>query len=68
MLNKEFFDKYFRNHSELVLYTEDNIRITISKDYHFHLNGGHTDFDIYDSMDLEELCKYHKLSIEKYRD
>lgn len=44
MLNKEFFDKHFKMHNRLVLYTPENIKITISKAYHFHLNGGHQDF------------------------
>ena len=68
MLNKEFFDKYFKFHNKIILYTKDNIPLTISKAYHFHLNGGHQDFDIHDSQDLEELCEYYKLSDEKHSD
>ena len=30
MLNKEFFDKHFKMHNRLVLYTPENIKITIS--------------------------------------
>ena len=66
MLNKEFFDKHFKMHNKIVLFTPDNIKITISKAYHFHLNGGHQDFDIHDSQDLAELCEYYKLSTERH--
>jgi hypothetical protein len=65
MLTKEFFDKHFKMHNKIVLYTTDNICLTISKAYHFHLNGGHQDFDIHDSQDLAELCEYYKLSTER---
>lgn len=68
MLNKEFFDKHFKMHNKIVLYTPDNIKITISKAYHFHFNGGHHDFDIHDSEDLAELCAYYKLSTERHND
>lgn len=68
MLNKEFFDKYFKVHNKLVLYTKDIVKLTISKAYHFHLNGGHHDFDIQDSQDLAELCEYYKLSTERHVD
>ena len=30
MLNKEFFDKYFKVHNKLVLYTKDIVKLTIS--------------------------------------
>ena len=68
MLNKEFFDKYFKFHNKIILYTKENIPLTISKVYHFHLNGGHQDFDIHDSQDLEVLCEYYKLSDERHSD
>ena len=68
MLNKEFFDKYFKYHNKIILYTKENIPLTISKVYHFHLNGGHQDFDIHDSQDLEVLCEYYKLSDERHSD
>ena len=38
MLTKEFFDKYFKTHEKIVLYTPDNIPMTVSKVYHFHMN------------------------------
>lgn len=68
MLTKEFLDKHFKVHNKLVLYTPDNVRLTISKAYHFHMNGGHHDFDIHDSEDLAELCKHYKLSTERRND
>lgn len=68
MLTKEFLEKHFKFHNKLVLYTPDNICLTISKAYHFHLNGGHKDFDIYDSQDLAELCKYYRLSTEEHKE
>ena len=68
MLTKEFFDKYFKMHNKIVLFTPENIKITISKAYHFHLNGGHHDFDIQDSQDLAELCEYYTLSTERHVD
>lgn len=30
MLNKEFFDKHFKMHNKLVLYTKDNVKLTTS--------------------------------------
>lgn len=31
MLTKEFFDKHFKMHNKIVLFTPENIKITISK-------------------------------------
>lgn len=68
MLTKEFFDKHFNLHNKIVLYTPDNITITISKAYHFHFYGGHRDFDIHDSTDLANICKYYNLSTKRHSD
>lgn len=65
MLTKDFFDKYFKVHNKIVLYTPENIKLTISKAYHFHLEGGHQDLDIHDAQDLSEFCEYYKLSTER---
>lgn len=68
MLTKEFFDKYFKTHEKIVLYTPDNIPMTVSKVYHFHMNGGHRDFDVNDSQDLSEICEYYILSTERTKE
>ena len=57
MMNKEEFEKYFKFHNKIVLFTRDNIPITISKAYHLHLSGGHVDMDIGDCEDLADFCK-----------
>lgn len=57
MLTKEFFDKYFKVHNKIVLYTPDNIRLTISKAYHFNLNGGHQDFVDITIFQLKDMMK-----------
>ena len=46
MMNKEEFEKYFKFHNKIVLFTKDNIPIIITKAYHLHLSGGHVDMDI----------------------
>lgn len=67
MVTKEFIDKYFKHHDKLVLYTDDNIAMTVTKAYHFHMNGGHRDFDVHDSQDLSEMSEYYHLSTERRR-
>lgn len=63
MMNKEEFEKYFKLHNKIVLYTKDNIPITFSKEYHFHFSGGHYEFDIADCEDLAEFCEKTCLSL-----
>lgn len=64
MLTKEYLENYFKHHDKLVVYTNDNIKLTISKEYHLRLQGGHRDFPIYDMEDLEEYSSYYKFSLK----
>ncbi len=64
MMNKEEFEKYFKLHNKIVLYTTDNIPITISKAYHLHFSGGHYEFDIADCEDLADFCKKRGLYLK----
>ena len=64
MMNKEEFEKYFKYHNKIVLFTKDNIPITISKAYHLHLSGGHVDMDIGDCEDLADFCKLRELYLK----
>ncbi|MEG1551088.1 MAG: hypothetical protein RR355_02340 [Oscillospiraceae bacterium] len=64
MMNKEEFEKYFTLHNKIVLYTKDNIPITISKEYHLHLEGGHCSMDIGDCEDLADFCKKRGLYLK----
>ncbi len=60
MFNKEFFDRHFKLHSKLVLYTQDNIKMTVTPEYHFRVNGGHHNFTLHDSEDLADFAnRYH---------
>lgn len=64
MMNQEEFEKYFKFHNQIVLFTKDNIPITISKAYHLHLSGGHVDMDIGDCEDLVDFCKLRGLYLK----
>ena len=64
MISKDFFQKYFKLHNKITLYTADNIPLTISKAYHLHLDGGHCTMDIADCEDLAEFCELRGLSLE----
>lgn len=63
MMNKEYFEKHFKLHNKITLYTADNIPLTISKAYHLHLEGGHCSMDIADCEDLAEFCELRRLSL-----
>lgn len=63
MITKEFLQKHFKMHNKIVLYSKDNIPLTISKEYHLHLEGGHCSMDIEDCEDLAEFCEKTCLSL-----
>ena len=62
MFNKDFFDKHFKLHNKLVLYTPDNIKMTITPEYHFRIEGGHHSFTLHDSVDLAEFVNKYNFS------
>ena len=62
MFNKEFFDKHFKLHNKLVLYTKDNIKMTVTTEYHFRVDGGHHNFTLHDSIDLADFANRYNLS------
>lgn len=64
MITKEFLQKHFKMHNKIVLYSKDNIPLTISKEYHLHLEGGHCSMDIGDCEDLAEFCEKTYLSLK----
>lgn len=66
MLTKDYFDKHFKLHNKLVLFSKDNIPITITKEYHFAANGGHRSFTLQDSEDLADFCRDFNLSIQPH--
>ena len=64
MITQDYFDKHFKLHSKLVLYTHGGIKIEITKEPHFHLSGGHTQMDLMDLEDLALFCNARGLSLK----
>ena len=64
MMNKEEFEKYFKLHNKIVLYSKDNIPLSISTEYHLHLEGGYCSMDIGDCEDLAEFCEKRGLDLK----
>lgn len=62
MFTKDFFDKHFRMHNKLTLYTKDNIKMTVTTEYHFRVDGGHHNFTLHDSIDLADFANRYNLS------
>lgn len=42
MITKEFLEKHYKFHDKLVLYTPDDIKLTFSKEPHYHMEGAET--------------------------
>lgn len=68
MFNKEFFDRHFKLHNKLVLYTKDNIKMTITPEYHFRIEGGHNSFTLHDSENLADFANKYNLSVNQNKE
>lgn len=66
MITKNYLEHLFKNNDSITLYDRNNIKVTVSKEYHFRLKGGHADFKIHDLDDLVEHCDYYGLSLESH--
>lgn len=64
MITQDYFDKHFKLHNKLVLYTNDGIKLEVTKEPHFHLSGGHTRIDLMDLEDLAWFCNARGLSLK----
>ena len=53
--HKKFFEQHFRLHNKLTIYSKDGIKLTITKEPHYHLEGGHSKLDL---MDLDDLTEF----------
>ena len=62
MFTQAFFEKHFKFHDKLVLFTKDNIKITFTKEPHYHMEGGHSRLDLMDLEDLTGFCNLRGLS------
>lgn len=66
MFTQDFFEKHFKLHNKLVLYTPDNIRIELTKVPHFHVGGGHSSLDLMDVEDLTGFCNARGLTTQPH--
>lgn len=64
MFTQEFFEKHFKFHNKIVLYTKDGIEIVFSKEPHFHMKGGHSEMDLMDLQDLTWFCNARGLQLK----
>ena len=64
MITKEFLEKHYKFHDKLVLYTPDDIKLTFSKDPHYHMEGGHAMLDLMDLEDFAAFAKARGLSLK----
>ena len=46
MFTQDYFEKHFKLHNKIVLYTPDDIKLEFTKEPHFHMSGGHTSLDL----------------------
>ena len=54
-MDKKFFEQHFRLHNKLTIYSKDGIKLPITKEPHYHLEGGHSKLDL---MDLDDLTEF----------
>jgi hypothetical protein len=64
MITKEFLEKHYKFHDKLVLYTPDDIKLTFSKEPHYHMEGGHATLDLMDLEDFAAFAKARGLSLK----
>ena len=64
MFTQEFFEKHFKFHNKIVLYTKDDVRIVFAKEPHFHMSGGHSTLDLMDIEDLTAFCNMRGLQLQ----
>lgn len=64
MITKEFLEKHYKFHDKLVLYTPDDIKLTFSKEPHYHMEGGHAMLDLMDLEDFAAFAKARGLSLK----
>ncbi len=67
MITKEFLDNHFKHHDKLTVY-QGEIPLTITKAWHLHFSGGHYEFDIQDTEDLEELFRAKGVTLKPVGD
>ena len=56
MFTQDYFEKHFKLHNKIVLYTPDDIKLEFTKEPHFHMSGGHTSLDL---MDVDKMGLDH---------
>lgn len=54
-MEKKFFEQYFLLHNKLTIYSKDGIKLIITKEPHYHLEGEHSKLDL---MDLDDLTEF----------
>lgn len=64
MITKEFLEKHYKFHDKLVLYTKDGIKLTFTKEPHYHMSGGHAVLDLMDLEDMVEFSNGKGLSLK----
>lgn len=64
MNTKEFLEKHYKFHDKLVLYTPEDIKLTFTKEPHYHMEGGHTTLDLMDLEDFAAFAKARGLSLK----
>ncbi len=64
MVTEEFLEKHYKFHDKLVLYTKDGIKLTFTKEPHYHMSGGHVTLNLMDLEDMATFCKARGLSLK----
>lgn len=62
-LTKEFFEKQFKKHDKVTIYSLENISLDISKVPYIRRDGANTEFDM-DCADLADYCNRLGLTIK----
>ena len=64
MITPEYFDKHLKKREKLIVFSEDNVPLTIVKKYHLTAEPGRTlHFDL-DCKDLEKYCNMMGISLK----
>lgn len=63
-LTKEFFEKQFKKHDKVTIYSPENISLDISKVPYIHRDNTSTEFDL-DCADLADYCRPSNPTIKK---
>ncbi len=64
MITKDYFDKQFKKHEVLTVYSADNVPHTIKKRYHLTTEPVRKAYFDMDCADLEKFCKMKGLTLK----